>query len=302
MAEKATILIVDDVSENIMILGDLLGDDYEARFALNGADALATVAQGGVDVILLDVMMPGIDGYEVCRRLKSDDRTMDIPIIFITAKDDVEDEARGLALGAVDYITKPFNAPIVKARVRTHVELKSKTDLLARMAQIDGLTGLANRRRFDEVLDSEWQRAVRVQTWLSLIMLDIDHFKKYNDFYGHPVGDACLQQVACSLETTSTRASDLVARYGGEEFAVLLPGNGPAGALGVAEKIAAGVQALNIEHADSPVSTVVTMSIGIASVVPTSRGSAAQLIASADEYLYAAKQQGRDRICCKKEE
>jgi diguanylate cyclase (GGDEF)-like protein len=302
MAGKATILIVDDVPENVMALGDLLGDDYEVRFALNGQDALTLAAEGNVDVILLDVMMPGLDGYEVCRRLKAHDRTADIPIIFVTGRDGVEDEARGLALGAVDYIAKPVNAPIVKARVRTHVELKHRTDLLARMAQLDGLTGVANRRRLDQALAEEWGRAMRTGMWLSLVLLDIDHFKRYNDRYGHPAGDSCLKRLASSLVESSTRAGDLVARYGGEEFAALLPGTAPAGALQVTDKIRQGVRDLAIEHAASPVSNLVTVSVGVGCVVPDTDGSPSQLIATADRCLYAAKKQGRDRAVCEREQ
>jgi diguanylate cyclase (GGDEF)-like protein len=297
--DKPTLLIVDDVPGNIMILGDLLEEDYEVRFALNGRDALLTAAEGGVDMILLDVIMPGLDGYQVCRSLKSDGRTSDIPVIFITARDDEEDEARGLAMGAVDYIKKPFSKAIVKARIRTQVELKKKTDLLARMAQLDGLTGIANRRRFDQVFEQEWQRGARTGSWLSLILIDIDHFKKYNDFYGHPAGDSCLKQVVSCLEGTSARAADLVARYGGEEFAVLLPDTDPAGAQWVADSIRNTVRDRDIEHADSPVSARVTVSIGVASVIPATDGSPDELIEFADEGLYAAKTEGRDRIQCR---
>jgi diguanylate cyclase (GGDEF)-like protein len=300
--DKPTLLIVDDVPGNIMILGDLLGEDYEVRFALSGRDALLAAAEGDVDMILLDVIMPGLDGYQVCRSLKSDDRTADIPVIFITARDDVEDEARGLAMGAVDYITKPFSRAIVKARIKTQVDLKKKTDLLARLAQLDGLTGLANRRRFDQVVEQEWQRGVRAGSWLSLILLDIDHFKSYNDHYGHPTGDTCLKQVAACLEETSGRAADLAARYGGDEFAILMPGTDPAGAQWVADRVRNSVRNHAIEHAESPASTRVTVSIGVASVIPTNLGSPDQLIEFADEVLYAAKARGRDRIQCRTQE
>lgn len=291
-----TILIVDDVPENIMILGNLLGDTYDIRFALNGRDALTMSAVGDVDMILLDVVMPDLDGYEVCRRLKEDERTANIPVIFITAMDETEDEASGLTAGAVDYITKPFSAPIVKARIKTHIELKRKTDLLEQMAQLDGLTGIANRRSFDRALEKEWRRAIRTKSWLSLVLLDVDHFKRYNDLYGHPAGDECLKQIASCLERTSSRSSDLVARYGGEEFAVLLPGTDPTGARRVAKKIRREILRRAIAHSASPTSDRVTASLGVASAKPRADWDITSLLESADESLYEAKAKGRDRV------
>ncbi len=295
--QKQTILIVDDVPENITSLGDLLGDIYEIRFALNGRNALAMAHD--VDLVLLDIVMPGLNGYEVCRRLTTDDRTANVPVIFITAMDDAKDEAFGLTLGAVDYITKPFSGPIVEARVKTQLELKKKTDLLAKLAQYDGLTGVANRRRFDQVIETEWKRATRDRSWLSLIFLDIDHFKGYNDRYGHPAGDKCLKQVASCLEQASSRATDLVARYGGEEFAIILPGTDAAGACIVAGSIREVVNNCAIEYAESPIAAWLTVSIGVASVIPSSDFTLQDLIVFADESMYEAKSKGRNRIQCR---
>ena len=292
-----SILIVDDLPANIRVLADTLKSDYRVRVATSGHKALEVAASDPPpDLILLDVMMPELDGYEVCRRLKDDPRTSAIPVIFVTAKDEAEEEAHGLVLGAVDYITKPFHLPIVRARVRTHVNLKRKTDLLDSLASLDGLTHIPNRRRFDEALKLEWARAAREGTPLALAMLDVDYFKPYNDHYGHGRGDECLRRVADALRTRLQRPADLVARYGGEEFVLLLPDTDAAGALSLAESCRAAVSALRIAHAYSAAADHVTLSVGVAAARPPDEG-ASLLLARADEALYRAKSEGRNRVC-----
>jgi diguanylate cyclase (GGDEF)-like protein len=292
-----SILIVDDMPANIRVLADTLKSDYRVRVATSGAKALEVAASSPPpDLILLDVMMPGMDGYEVCRRLRDDPRTSAIPVIFVTAKDEAEEEAHGLGLGAVDYITKPFHLPIVRARVRTHVTLKRKTDLLDSLASLDGLTHIPNRRRFDDSLRQEWARAAREGMLLAVAMLDVDYFKPYNDHYGHGLGDECLRRVAGALRARLQRPADLVARYGGEEFVLLLPDTDAAGALSLAESCRVAVSALRIPHAYSSAADHVTLSIGVAATQPPNDGPS-RLLARADEALYRAKSEGRNRVC-----
>ncbi len=296
MPEKQKILIVDDTPANIRVLGQALAVDYRLSIATNGADALKIVRSDPPDIILLDVMMPGMDGYEVCKRLKEDDLTRNIPVIFVTGKTHEENEFRGLDLGAVDYITKPFSLPIVKARVKNHLELKRRGDLLEDLAFLDGLTSIHNRRRFDEVLDQEWKRALRDDLWLTVMIIDIDFFKLFNDHYGHAAGDECLRQVAQALKSSFSRAGDFVARYGGEEFVVVLPGTGPGGAMASAQKLRDQVACIDLKHSGSPISDHVTVSIGTASVRPSEDFSATELFKTADEMLYRAKREGRDQV------
>ena len=207
---KATVLVVDDTPDNLALLSGLLKDDYKVKVANNGERALKIAASDHPpDLILLDIMMPGMDGYEVCRRLQDDPETRRIPIIFVTAKREIEDEKIGLYLGAVDYISKPYQISILKARVRTHIRLKRQANLLESLAMIDELTHIPNRRRFNDVLDAEWRRSCRNGTPLSLLMVDIDFFKAYNDHYGHGMGDTCLAQVAEMLATVVNRPGDL---------------------------------------------------------------------------------------------
>ncbi len=219
-------------------------------------------------------MMPGMDGYEVCARLKQNPVTARIPVLFVSSRDDEEDEARGLSLGAIDYIVKPIRPSIVQARVRNHIELKRSRDLLEQLTTQDHLTGISNRRRFDYSLAQEWQRAAREQTPLSLVAIDIDHFKAYNDHYGHPQGDQCLIRVARALATCVTRPTDLVARCGGEEFAGLLPSTDSTGAARLAGQMRAAIEAEGLEHARSPTHPHVTISLGVATVVPQAQESA----------------------------
>lgn len=292
----STILIVDDAPENIKVLGGALTQDYKILVARDGETALKLARNEPVDMVLLDIVMPDIDGYEVCRRLKADEMTRELPIIFITTLDATEDETTGLELGAVDYITKPFRLPIVKARVKTHMELKAKNDLLLRLANVDGLTGVPNRRCFDVTLEKEWRRAQRTRSPLSLVLMDIDCFKNYNDGYGHVAGDFCLRTVAQAVADSAARAGDLVARYGGEEFAMVLPATDIEGAREVARKVLEAIRALGLEHAHSTAADIVTVSIGVATMSPTQGVEPGTLIEAADQSLYEAKEGGRNRV------
>jgi len=291
-ARSARVLIVDDEPANIHGLAAALGADYDLRFATGGERALALAAELAFDLVLLDVVMPGLDGYEVLRRLKADAATRDVPVIFVTSKDDVADEERGFALGAVDYIAKPISAPIVRARVRTHLELKRQRDLLEQRALIDQLTGVANRRGFDEALERRWQTGVREGTPLLLVLLDVDHFKPYNDHYGHGAGDDCLRRIGEALNAAFDRPGELAARVGGEEFALLLPGGGGDAPL---VRLLDTIRRLAIPHAHSAAAARVSVSAGAIETVPTAADSPRSLLEASDRLLYQAKREGRNR-------
>ncbi len=296
--KKQTILIVDDQPTNIHILAEALQPEYEITVATSGSIALELCQQvDKPDLILLDVIMPGIDGYEVCRRLKGDEKTKHIPVIFVTSLAESAEEEVGLNLGAVDYISKPYHLPIILARVRNHLNMKRKTDLLESLVSLDGLTGIPNRRRFDEMLDKEWRRATRSGGALSLVMVDIDCFKQFNDNYGHGAGDDCLTKVATCLSSCVSRPDDLVARYGGEEFVALLPVTESTGVRTIAERLVSDVAALSIPHLYSSVADYLTISAGCATILPAQGVSPAILLQSADVMLYKAKHEGRGRMC-----
>ncbi|MBK3774589.1 diguanylate cyclase [Azospirillum aestuarii] len=294
---RSKILVVDDIPSNVHVLSRILKDDHDIYFATDGAKALELAQSRLPDLVLLDIMMPGMDGYEVCSRLKADPITRDIPVIFISAKSEVEDETYGLEVGAIDFISKPISPPIVKARVRNHLLLKRQTDLLRTLSFADGLTGIANRRRFDEVLLREWRRCARVQLPLSLIMLDVDQFKPYNDHYGHQAGDECLRAVAQLLAGQMMRPGDLIARYGGEEFVCLLPETDEDGAVQVAERLRGTVADRRLPHAVSHVADHVTISLGVATAQPILDNTPDRLTQLADGLLYEAKRAGRNRVC-----
>jgi len=293
---KQHVLVVDDVPKNLQLLGNVLKtENLKVAFAQNGKQAIEYAISKKPDMILLDIMMPEMDGYEVCKRLKDEMSTKDIPIIFITALNDADDEYFGFKLGGVDYITKPFNPKIVQVRVANYLRLKRKTDLLEKLSFIDGLTEIHNRRRFDETIEKEWAAARRNQTFISLILIDIDFFKQFNDKYGHAEGDRCLRRVAESLKKTLKRPSDFVARYGGEEFVVVLLDTDIPGAEIIAEKLRVNIESLNITHEESTISTVVTISLGIAVSKPLKNVSYNALIEAADKCLYESKNQGRNQ-------
>lgn len=296
VTDKKTILIVDDLRTNALALASILKTDWNIKTALDGATALQMAASDPApDIILLDIKMPGMDGYEVCRRLKSSPETRDIPIIFITSMEAEKEEARGLELGAADYIVKPANAPIIKARVRNQLALrKALVDLaitnvaLEQLAAQDKLTNLYNRRKLDESFALEVARAERYGRPLSAILLDIDHFKAVNDTYGHPVGDAVLTETADRLRA-ALRTSDIPGRWGGEEFLILCPETPLETAVQLAERLRQ-----NYETRDFPVAGRLTASFGVAAHRKGRR--AEDILLLADAALYRAKNGGRNRV------
>lgn len=286
------VLIVDDEPANIHNLAEALGDGFDVRFATDATRALDLARSFAFDLILLDVVMPDIDGFETLRRLKADAATHSVPVIFVTSMDEVADEERGFALGAVDYITKPVSAPLVRARVRTHIELKRQRDLLERRALVDELTGIANRRRFEEVFEARWRTALDDGSALLLAVIDVDHFKEYNDCYGHGAGDECLRRIAGAMAAAFPRGDQLAARIGGEEFALLLPGNDGKAQI---ERLLQAVRALRIPHAPAAGRDRISISAGAIRTIPTTAESTHALAEAADRLLYEAKRAGRNR-------
>ncbi|MBM7455087.1 diguanylate cyclase (GGDEF)-like protein [Oceanisphaera litoralis] len=291
------ILVVDDQPVNIRALYEVFRGRFEVLMATSGEQAISLCREQRPDIILLDVVMPGLSGHEVCRRLKASPGTRDIPVIFVTSQNEEAEEALGFEIGAVDFITKPINPVIVLARVRTHLALKLQSDLLRSFAMIDGLTKVANRRKFDETLALSWRACQREGRPLSLVLLDLDYFKQYNDRYGHQKGDHCLMAVAGALGHGLRRPHDLLARYGGEEFVCILPGTDSQGAIQCAEVMREAVKALQIEHQDSAAGPFVSISLGIATQIPGADTSPEALLAQADRQLYQAKRKGRNRAC-----
>ncbi|MDT4826123.1 Chemotaxis response regulator protein-glutamate methylesterase [compost metagenome] len=291
----SVILIIDDSADSIRLLSSMLKDQGQILFATSGEQGIGLAQLQQPTLILLDVEMSGMNGYEVCAALKNDPATRDCAVIIVTANTGMECEIKALEAGAVDFITKPFNPPVVRARVQTHLRLQRQTTLMRQLANRDGLTGLYNRRYFDEALALEFERHRRQQLPLAVALIDVDHFKAYNDHYGHPQGDVCLQSVARAINTVSRRPGELVARYGGEEFAVILPHTDAIGAEKYGGWLCELVRELGIDHHYSATAPRVTISVGIASLAPPVQGSMQQLIEATDKALYQAKTDGRDR-------
>ena len=292
---KPRILIVDDDRGTTLVLSHLLEDLAVTQSTTCGADALRLAIEGRPDLVLLDIEMPDISGISVCEQIKAHPDLNDTLVLFVTGHGDAQIEALALTAGAIDFIQKPVNAAVVRARVRNYLALKRQRDQLRQLSTVDGLTGVANRRAFDIALNREWARARRSGEPIALLMCDIDDFKQFNDRYGHLAGDACLHDVASELAHHTRRAGDLVARYGGEEFAVLLPNCSPDDARNLGEAIVTAVAALGIVHAGSRVAPHVTLSIGAGLATPHDR-TPQDLIRSADAALYRAKRSGRNRL------
>ena len=295
--KKPTILVVDDMTTTLLLLHDLLKDTYEVKIAKSGTKALEILnAPNDIDLILLDVEMPDINGYEVCKILKNNEQTKNIPVIFVTARNSEEDEEYGLNLGAIDYITKPFNKTITKLRLKNYLELKMKNDMLEKLSMYDGLTNIRNRRFFDETFEKTFSEIKRDKKSLAVLMIDIDFFKPYNDNYGHGQGDETLRKVAKALEKTIKRASDFVARYGGEEFVILLKDINKDGVEAVANNLLNAIRELKITHEFSKIENYVTVSIGVSYYNSSSDITKLELLLKADETLYNVKNSGRNNF------
>ncbi len=321
-ASQPGILVVDDSEEGRFLARTILVKAGFANVVEAGSarEALDLLAGGNghppFGMVLMDLTMPEMDGIMATSRLKADERLRDIPVIMVTADREPANLEAAFAAGAVDYIAKPVTRAELVARVRSALRLAAEIDrrkereadlveakvrleeanqALSRLAAQDGLTGIANRRAFDLAIENEWRRATRDVTPLGLVMIDVDHFKRFNDTNGHPAGDDCLRRLARTLADTLSRPGDLAARYGGEEFALLLPGTDPKGTLAMAERIRTSIERLAIPHGHPDARPVVTVSAGAASLVPARGGNAEALVAAADQALYAAKNSGRNR-------
>lgn len=310
---NSKILLVDDNPGMIQVMARILSGLGQLRFATNGAAALQQAREMVPDLIMLDAEMPGMNGYQVCEALKADPVLADIPVIFVTGHSGQDHELKGLEIGAVDFLAKPISEPLLLARVRTQLRVKHLTDELRRIGTVDALTETMNRRAFDDALAREWKRSLRTHQPISLLMVDVDHFKLYNDTYGHPAGDVGLRSVAHALKSASQRPDDVVARYGGEEFALLLPNTPREGAEHLAHRVLGSVAALKMPHSASPTSDHLTVSIGVSSLDhhcpswarpseesrsgPDLASRLPDFVLSADKALYAAKAAGRNRVC-----
>ena len=289
------ILVVDDSAVQAAQLKAILAGTYDVTAAHTAEDGLRRASNEKFSLILLDVVMPGMDGFTLLKKLQEEVITQSVPVILITSLSDVGSEQHGLTLGAVDYITKPFNPLIVQARVNTHIKLYNYRRMAERQSMTDQLTGIANRRRYDRYSVAKWYEAVRLQVPFSICMFDIDHFKAYNDAFGHPAGDRVIAAISRAVDARLQRSTDFFARYGGEEFVALLFGDHAQKAFSHLKRIRQAVEDLHIPHVPS-VSPWVTVSIGGVTVLPTEENAYASYLKIADAMLYDAKAQGRNRV------
>ncbi len=289
------VLIIDDSPTQADLLRTILEKDYAITVAHTSEEGLRRAEDGDLSLILLDVVMPGMDGFALLKKLREEAVTRYTPVILITSLSDLESEERGLALGAVDYIRKPFRDAIIRARVNTHIKLYRYRIQVERLAMVDQLTGVANRRRYDTCCRTKWQDAARLKVPISLCMFDIDHFKVYNDTFGHPAGDRVISEVAQTVNKLFRRNTDFFARYGGEEFVAILLGNDSRSAYKHIRNIRRAVEGRKIPH-NPEVSPWVTVSIGGVTVIPKSDDSYDTYLQIADTMLYDAKRFGRNQV------
>jgi len=306
------ILIVEDSRTNLQILTQYVQRlGAEVVHAMSGQEGIDLFQREQPDIVLLDIVLPDIDGFGVAQRIRAlENQGNWAPIIFLSSLDKDEDIEKGIAAGGDDYLLKPVSEVVLGAKIRAMqriVQMRTSLVVMAkkldranaelrRLSASDGLTGIANRRYFDEAIGREWRRARRLSASVALIMCDVDYFKLYNDTYGHQAGDDCLRRVAATLQKFMERATDVAARYGGEEFAIVLPETNIGGALFIAEKIRHGIHDLNLTHDASPLGKI-TISMGIAATIPGVDNPYDDLIQAADRALYQAKHEGRDRVC-----
>jgi len=295
-SDKNSVLVVDDDKANITALSNILSQEYTVYAAKSGLEAIRAAKRHLPDAILLDVLMPEMDGYETLSRLKRDEETQSIPIIFTSEQANAEHEEKGLGLGASDYICKPYVPAIIKLRVRNQIKVVTQLRLINHLSTTDQLTGIPNRRSFNIQVNKEWGRNMREKKPLSLLLLDIDRFKVFNDTYGHQQGDEVLRIIAETLLRSLRRSADFAARWGGEEFIVLLPGTAMEGAFINAERIRENIEQTSISVANGQTEGL-TVSIGVATMTPSQDCSQSELISQADRALYAAKELGRNRVC-----
>lgn len=291
------ILIIEDEPAQLHLLSGCLRPDYAISVAKTKKLGLEILAGGNIDILLLDITLPDGNGFEICHEVRSNKRLYgDIAIIFMTGHNSMDDEVHGLKLGANDYLRKPFNYAVLRARVALQVQLLRKTQLLAKLADLDGLTEIPNRRAFDQRLHNEWNRAKRAQRPLSLAVIDIDYFKEFNDNYGHSAGDECLKKLATSLRQVICRSSDFYARYGGEEFVVLLYDADLNDAKNIIQRLLQSFVENNIPHEHSKVADHVTFTAGLCVANPATE-QLDDFFNCADTYLYQGKARGRNQIC-----
>jgi len=293
--KKNTLLIVDDENANLKVLTHILGSEYTIFTATNGASAVEKAREFMPDLILLDILMPDMDGYATLSKIKNSETIRKIPVIFITGLNSDEDEEKGLSLDAADYITKPFSATIVKLRVRNQIQIINQMRTIELLSMIDQLTNIPNRRSFDDRIKMEWKQAIREKTPISLMIIDMDNFKDLNDNYGHQQGDIVLQKAAALLPQSFKRPGDFAARWGGEEFVVLLPNTTLEGAKELAEKIRSGIEKMTNKAANGS-EIKITASIGVNSLIPGIETSMDAFFANADKALYMAKDAGKNRV------
>lgn len=289
------ILIIDDSPVQAAHLKSILEKDYQITTVQEPQTGLDYAREQDFSLILLDVVMPGMDGFVLLKKLQEEVATRHIPVILITSLSDIENEQRGLTLGAVDYIYKPFHPLIVKARVNTHIKLYQYRKQVEYQSMTDQLTGIANRRRYERVSMQKWQEAIRLKVPFSICMMDIDHFKKYNDTFGHPAGDTVITAVAATAGRYLRRNTDFLARYGGEEFVAFMLGDSSKQAFEQMRRVRGAVEELHIPHSGS-VSKWVTISVGGTTVVPKRGDSFGTYLKIADAMLYDAKRFGRNRV------